>query len=402
MATPAGSRIGEIVDEHYRVVEHIADGGMAAVFRAEHVNTRVSFALKVLHPEFSDNEEVAARFQREVQAYRRVQHPHVVGASDFGRLPDGSLYMVLEYVSGKDLCTVLFHEGPFAPDRAVKIALQVALGLVPAHAAGVIHRDLKPENIMLLDREDDPDFVKILDFGIARVPVRGQQLTVAGSVFGTPEYMSSEQASGSTVDERTDLYTLGIVLYEMLAGTSPFSERENAAQVILAQLTEPPPPLPAAIDRELSELVMRLLAKDPAERVQRATDLVLALHHIMLRIAPAHPVLRSPTVTRFVTSASQRPPPTEPDTPALVLPQPGAARGVPTAPMGASPPPAELAGAAPEQHAGVSSTPPAQAAFAIPPHAKSLSLSWHFVGVAVVVLILFGALLGGLVVFLVT
>ena len=296
------ARLGQIIDERYRVVEHIASGGMASVYRAEHVHNRTPYAIKVLHPEFSGNPEIAARFQREVQAYRRVQHPHVVAAMDFGRLGDGCLYMVLEFIRGQDLCELLYREKPIDQVRAAKIALQVSLALVVAHAATVVHRDLKPDNIMLVERDGDPDYVKVVDFGIAKMAARGQALTALGSVFGTPDYMAPEQARGGQIDHRSDLYTLGTVLYEMLAGQPPFSGT-NPAQVILAQVSQPPPPLPPHVDRELAGLVLKLLAKDPAHRVQSALELAEHFLSILRRLAPQHPVLFSGPVRGLPTSA---------------------------------------------------------------------------------------------------
>jgi eukaryotic-like serine/threonine-protein kinase len=199
---------------------------------------------------------------------------------------------------------VLFRSKPFSQQRAVKIALQVALALIAAHSAGVVHRDLKPDNIMLIARGGDPDFVKVVDFGIAKLPARGQPLTALGSVFGTPEYMAPEQARGTQVDERSDLYTVGVVLYEMLTGATPFAS-PNLGQVIMAQLSSPPPPLPSSVDPELAEIVMRLLAKDPAERPQSAAELAAALHRILCRIAPGHPVLYTPPVMAFAGAPPQ-------------------------------------------------------------------------------------------------
>src|SRR5262249_10348382 len=160
-----------------------------------------------------------------------------------------------------------FNEKPFDSRRATKIALEVAQALVAAHAAGVVHRDLKPDNIMLIERGSDRDYVKVVDFGIAKIPVPGKALTAIGRVFGTPDYMAREQARGSGVDARTDLYALGIVTYEMLTGATPF-ENDNVSEVILAQIMKPPPPLPPYVDGELAELVMQLLAKEPDQRIQ--------------------------------------------------------------------------------------------------------------------------------------
>jgi serine/threonine-protein kinase len=278
------ARIGETVDERYRLLEHLGTGGMASVYRAEHVRSGATFAVKVLHREFSANAEVAARFQREALASRKIQHPNVVAAADFGRMDDGCLFMVLEYIRGEDLSARLYREKPFDPARAVKITLQVSNALVAAHAAGVIHRDLKPDNIMLVEGHGDRDVVKVVDFGIAKLTAQsGQALTALGSVFGTPESMAPEQARGTSVDHRTDLYTLGIVLYEMLTGSTPF-EHEQLAQVIMGQIAKPPPPLPAHIDQDLSVLVMQLLNKDPKTRVQTAAELSSRLSAIYGRL----------------------------------------------------------------------------------------------------------------------
>jgi tRNA A-37 threonylcarbamoyl transferase component Bud32 len=332
------ARVGDVIDGRYRIVEHLATGGMASVYRAEHVHNGTPVAIKVLLKEHSDNAEIAARFQREVQAYRRVQHRHVVAAIDFGALGDGCLFMVLEYMRGLDLCEVLYRDKPFSQARSVKIAFEVAQALVPAHAAGVVHRDLKPENIMLTEVNGETDFVKVVDFGIAKMAARGQQLTALGSVFGTPEYMAPEQARGGTVDHRSDLYTLGIVLYEMLSGTPPF-ESDAIGQVIMAQLSKPPPPLPPSVDGELAELVMQLLAKDPAERVQSATELVARLGGILARLDPGSPALAAAggveSALAAAASARTQPSPAVPaDAAPPTLTQPAATVSAPVVSVG--------------------------------------------------------------------
>jgi eukaryotic-like serine/threonine-protein kinase len=393
------ARIGEVVDGRYRIVQHIASGGMAAVYRAEHVNSHVPFAIKVLHPELSGNAEISARFQREVQACRRVQHPHIVAASDFGRLPDGCLFMVLEYTPGDDLCVVLFRHKPFAQERAVKIALQVSLALIAAHSAGVVHRDLKPDNIMLIARDGDPDYVKVVDFGIAKLPARGQPLTALGSVFGTPEYMAPEQARGTQVDERTDLYTIGIVLYEMLTGATPFAG-DNIGQVIMAQLTKAPPALPPTVDPELSELVMQLLSKDPAARPQTAAEVAARLHRILSRLAPAHPVLFTPPVTSFAQQVAAAPAPAPAAAPHAVAPLPAVPAPVPYARPPAAAPLAAASYPAQPPVAVVQATPPAAPQIAGPPAAipavapKPLPSIGGVVALVMVLLLLFAATAG--------
>jgi eukaryotic-like serine/threonine-protein kinase len=288
------TRLGEILDQRYRIVAHLGTGGMASVYRAEHVHTSAKVAIKVLHPNLTDNAEISGRFRREALAARSIRHPNVVSVSDVGRLADGCSYMVLEYIPGEDLFVLLHREKPLSQARAVKIALQVANALVSAHAAGVVHRDLKPDNIMLIEREGDSDFVKVVDFGIAKVAGQGGPiLTALGSVFGTPEYMAPEQARGAAVDPRTDLYTLGTVLYEMLSGRTPF-EHEQFAQVLMGQISKAPPPLPPEIDPELAALVMTLLEKDPSRRVQTAVDLVARLQATLARLTQPQPAAPSP------------------------------------------------------------------------------------------------------------
>jgi serine/threonine-protein kinase len=344
-SSPPEERVGQVIDESYRLVHHIASGGMAAVYRAEHVRSRQPFAVKVLYRELTDHPEFAARFQREVQAYRRVQHPHVVSAMDFGRLPDGCLYMVLEFIQGQDLCTRLFHEKPFSAARATKIALEVAQALVAAHGAGVVHRDLKPDNIMLIERGGDRDYVKVVDFGIAKIPVPGQALTAIGSVFGTPDYMAPEQARGAAVDARTDLYTLGIVTYEMLMGKPPF-ESENLSEVILAQIMNPPPALPATVDPELAAVVMQLLEKDPNKRVQTAAELAERLERLYARLSSPQPAYPAALPAQPPYAQAPYPQP-------VYAPPASSAAPLPPVPYAGSPPLAAQPGLRPLPHAAM-------------------------------------------------
>jgi eukaryotic-like serine/threonine-protein kinase len=308
-------RLGEIVDMRYRIVAHLGTGGMASVYRGEHVHTAAQVAIKVLLPALNDNPEVSARFRREALAARSIKHPNVVSIFDIGKLTDGCSFMVLEYLAGEDLFALLEREKPLAQLRAVSIALQIAHALVTAHAAGVIHRDLKPDNIMLIERGGERDVVKVVDFGIAKVPVNaGPALTALGSVFGTPEYMAPEQARGAAVDARTDLYTLGTVLYEMLAGRTPFAHCDFG-QMLLSQISKSPPPLPPEIDPELAGVVMRLLAKSPDERVQTAAELHDCLRAIQARMS-GHP---SPRAALPVVQATAPAPSVSPRAPGVAM-----------------------------------------------------------------------------------
>jgi serine/threonine-protein kinase len=267
---------GVVVAGRYRVECLLGTGGMGAVYRAEHVHMRKTVALKVLHRELASVNEVVARFEREAIAAVRIEHPNVVAASDFGKLDDGSFYLVLEYVDGKSL-RALLAEGPLPTDRVVEIARQTALALSAAHAAEIVHRDLKPDNVMLLPEPDGTSRVKVLDFGIARVSLPNApdatHLTRVGVVMGTVAYMSPEQATGQTVDGRSDLYSLGVMMYEMIAGRQPF-EAELPSQVLARQLVEPPPPLPSTTPPGLTALVMDLLAKVPVDRPATARDVL--------------------------------------------------------------------------------------------------------------------------------
>lgn len=276
------SLVGSTLAERYRVEKLLGSGGMGAVYRAEHVHMKKSVAVKVLHREMTYLPEVVARFEREAVAAARIEHPHVAAATDFGRLADGAFYLVLEYVEGHSLRELIKRHGRLAPSLALHITRQIAEALSAAHAADIVHRDLKPDNVMLIERDGDPHFVKVLDFGIAKVNTgeAGQQLTQLGSVFGTPEYMSPEQAAGTPVDARSDLYTLGILLYEMLSGATPFDD-DDLVVVLTRQMTMDPPPLPAGVPPQVVQFALHLLAKDPDARPQTAGDVVAAIDQLL-------------------------------------------------------------------------------------------------------------------------
>lgn len=283
---PAGaSLVGQTVSGRYLVHELLGEGGMGAVYLAEHTHMRKRVALKVLHPEMSQEPEVLARFRREAEAAAHVEHPNVAAATDFGQTEDGAFFLVLEYVEGTDLRKAL-SAGAFAPARALSIAAQIALALERAHGAGIVHRDLKPENVMLVRRDDDPDFVKVLDFGIAKVEPRSahdssQPLTRLGTILGTPEYMAPEQALGEAVGPGADLYALGVMLYEMLTGRHPFDTEDRMAVLSMHIVA----PIPAMADRNpaidvpppIEAVTRRLLEKDAKLRPESARALVMEI-----------------------------------------------------------------------------------------------------------------------------
>ncbi|HTB59890.1 MAG TPA: serine/threonine-protein kinase, partial [Polyangia bacterium] len=208
---------GRVIDSRYRVIRKIGEGGMGTVYAGEHVEIGKDVAIKILHPAYSTQQDLVERFRREARAASRIGHPHIIDVTDFGETEDGCAYFVMEHLDGIDLADVLSHERRLAPERACKIATQICRALAAAHAAGVIHRDLKPENIFLVARDGQADFVKVLDFGIARSMGRARRLTNPGVAMGTPEYMAPEQAEGGAVDQRSDIYSVGALIYEMVS-----------------------------------------------------------------------------------------------------------------------------------------------------------------------------------------
>jgi hypothetical protein len=266
---------GDVVSEKYRVVDVIGRGGMGAVYEVEHEITGKRLALKTLLPGLAGVPEIIKRFEREARALGVLQHPNVVGVTDFGETDDGSLFLVLELARGRSLADALETE-VFGVERAGTIIRQVLDALGHAHEAGVVHRDLKPDNIMLTDHgesADERDVVKLLDFGIAKLVGDGD-LTQAGIAFGTPAYMAPEQALGEPVDGRADIYAAGVILFEMLAGRPPFVSEEPAAVMRMQVAVDPPTLAKAAPDRTfapaLEAVLARALAKPRAERFATA------------------------------------------------------------------------------------------------------------------------------------
>jgi eukaryotic-like serine/threonine-protein kinase len=276
--------IGSLVGERYRVVSRIGVGGMGAVYRAEHTMMRRDLAIKVLLPELGGKDEFARRFEREAESASRLAHPNIIAVTDFGRTAEGALFLAMEFLAGESLSSVI-AAGPVPRDRALRIIRQILRGLDHAHAAGVVHRDLKPDNIMLVERDGQLDVVKILDFGIAKVtePTSGQgtALTQAGVIFGTPDYLSPEQALGEVVDARADLYAAGVILFEMLVGRRPF-ESDDKVKIISMHLAHAPPRLrdvnPAVeVPVALEQVVLQALEKSRENRFATADAFSQAL-----------------------------------------------------------------------------------------------------------------------------
>lgn len=272
--------VGQVLASQFRILKKLGQGGMGAVYLAEQLEMERKVVVKVLHEEVSaQNPIIIERFKREAKAVAQLNHPNIVQVFVFGHADNGQLYLAMEYIEGRDLGSELGH-GVLAQPRALKILDQVCAALIEAHGAGIVHRDLKPENIMLAQRHGNPDYVKVLDFGIAKLHDSGDSkpaLTQQGSVFGTPRYMSPEQVRGQPVDARSDLYALGLILYEMVCGRHPF-EAVTTIDYLMKHVNEPVP-VPSVefqdleIAPRIEALVLKCLEKDPAQRYQSAAEL---------------------------------------------------------------------------------------------------------------------------------
>jgi serine/threonine protein kinase len=275
--------LGVTLAGKYRVDELISEGGMGAVYRATHVLMDKTVAVKVLHPTLAADSNIVARFSREARAASKISHPHALSVTDFGESEDGIVYLVMEYLDGRTLKQVIHEAGPLPLSRVVEICRQVNSALDAAHTEGVVHRDLKSDNIMLVDLQSESDWAKVLDFGIAKIQEPfGQDpaLTAPNLIIGTPQYMSPEQCSqAAEIDARSDVYSMGVILFEMLTGHVPFTG-DSPTAVMMKHIQDPPPSIfperkdvPEAVDR----VVQRALAKTPEDRFQTAGELTEAL-----------------------------------------------------------------------------------------------------------------------------
>lgn len=279
--TPASSLIGTTLEGAYRITRLIAQGGMSAVYEATHLRLNQRLAVKVMARELSSNQEALSRFQREAEITSQLRHPHLVTVMDFGTAPAGQPYMVMEYLEGIDLDHRIRQLGTLPLASAVHITKQVASALVAAHDRGVVHRDLKPANIFLVELPGEPDFAKILDFGISKVRAANTQLTKASSIIGTPNYMAPEQATGmlDEIGPRTDQWSLACIVWEMLSGRPPFAADDVSAVFYQAihlepqPLRRPAPDLPAAVE----SVLRRGLSKNMDDRFPSVRDFAEAL-----------------------------------------------------------------------------------------------------------------------------
>jgi len=318
--------VGATLDGRYRIVSHIASGGMGAIFRAEHVHLRKDVAVKVLRPDLTASADLVERFRREAEIAATLAHENIVRVTDFGRSPEGWLFLAMEFLEGESLFERLRREGAMRPEVAVAILAQVCRGLDAAHQRGVIHRDLKPENIFLIGGERP--LAKILDFGIAKITDPGARSdTQTGMVVGTPEYLSPEQAMGSPLDGRADIYSVGLIAWRMLVGRHPF-QAPDARGLVLMQATRPIPSLVEARPElsafpSLVAAVGRACAKDPADRPpgagQLAADLETAVGPRATPSASLSPLPLPPTPPPLVPALDGTLPSPPPGAPSPII-----------------------------------------------------------------------------------
>jgi serine/threonine-protein kinase len=280
------AQVGQIIADRYQLVRKLGEGGMGEVYEAHHVHIEKTVALKLLRPEILSNQEAVTRFRQEARSASSIGHVNIIQIDDFGTLPDGRVYLSMEFLEGEPLSSML-RRTSVPLHRLLDILIQTGSGLAAAHAKGIVHRDMKPENIYVTQK-DGRDVPKILDFGIAKVSGNegNQHLTRTGTIFGTPFYMAPEQALGQNLDARADVYAMGIIMYEVFAGCVPF--RAESFMAILTQhiTTEPAAPLKQASDLgrpmppELEPIILHALKKKPEERYQTMNELVEGLRGV--------------------------------------------------------------------------------------------------------------------------
>jgi serine/threonine-protein kinase len=308
----ANAVVGKTIAGKFLVASYLGGGGVGAVYKATHLGLDKVVAIKLLHGEHAGDAMFAARFEREAKAASKLDHPNSMRVLDFGVDPDGLAYIAMEYLDGRNLLGVMEEDWPLAPERVADIMCQALAAVGAASAIGLVHRDLKPENIMVLRGTDDEgnprDVVKVCDFGIAKfiedrgAPLTGEKLTKHGMMVGTPEYMSPEHCLGEPLDVRSDLYSMGVILYQLLTGRTPFLA-ETALGIVMKHINEEPPPpskLDPLVDERLEVVCMKALRKNRAQRYQNAREMRAELRTVVGTWAPEPLSQVSPVEERSV------------------------------------------------------------------------------------------------------
>jgi serine/threonine-protein kinase len=275
--------VGKVIDGRYEIQARIGEGGMGVVYKARQTSVDRVIAIKMLNAQMAADRTWVEWFYNEAKACSRLQHPNTIRMFDFGQAPDGRLYMTMEFLDGVSLREAI-SKGPLTPQRVVKILIQCCASLAEAHSIGIIHRDIKPDNVFLLSMAGQPDFVKLLDFSVAKLLEGDRMKTQAGVVFGTPQYMSPEQGRGLPLDARSDLYALGILAFEMLTGNVPFND-DNPMTVIQMHLQAQVPPLPQSVPYSVQQIVRRALEKDPSRRYQSSGEMMQHCQQVFVEVS---------------------------------------------------------------------------------------------------------------------
>jgi tRNA A-37 threonylcarbamoyl transferase component Bud32 len=330
--------VGKVIDGRYEIQMRIGEGGMGVVYKARQVSIDRLVALKMLNQQMAGDPTWVQRFYNEAKACSRLQHPNTIRMFDFGQTGDGRLFMTMEFLDGIVLRGAI-TQGPMAPQRVIKILIQCCASLAEAHAIGIIHRDLKPDNVFLLNMAGSPDFVKVLDFSVAKLMQDNDRMkTQAGVVFGTPQYMSPEQGRGLPLDARSDLYALGVLAFEMLTGRVPFHD-DNPMTVIQMHLRGEVPPLPQSVPYSVQQVVRRAMEKDPARRYQSSGEMMQHCQQVFAELNQGQASIGAGGVPRTVVAAQMPgggfgppqggPPPGYPGGPPQGYPQQGGYHGGP-------------------------------------------------------------------------
>ena len=320
--------VGRVIDGRYEIQARIGEGGMGVVYKARQISIDRVIALKMLNQEMATDQQWVQRFYNEAKACSRLQHPNTIRMFDFGQTQDGRLFMTMEFLDGVSLRDAL-QRGPIAPQRVMKILIQCCASLAEAHSIGIIHRDIKPDNVFLLNMAGSPDFVKLLDFSVAKLLEGDRMKTQAGVVFGTPQYMSPEQGRGMPLDARSDLYALGILAFEMLTGGVPYND-DNPMTVIQMHLHGQVPAMPQQIPYSAQAVVRRAMEKDAGRRYQSAGEMMQHCQQVFAELNQGGVSVGGGGVPRTMIASG---PPQMP----LGGPQQGGMGGPPAMPYGGPP-----------------------------------------------------------------